>query len=83
MATQRERKIKQPNFRQRTISAAVGLAIVAQTPARVAIFDDPLSEVSEHDFKTVPLHATIASLTPKTGQDVVCSVNSEYISRAE
>ena len=75
--------MKQSNFRQRTISAAVGLAIVSQTPARVVVFDDPLSEVSEHDFKTVPLHATIASLAPKTGQAVVCSVNGIYISRAE
>lgn len=75
--------MKQPNFRPRTIFAAVGLAIVAQTTARVAVFDNPSSEVSEHDFKTVPLHATIASLAPKTGQAVVCSVNGIYISRAE
>lgn len=53
----------------------ITISIYHPTPA-----DDPRAlpslttrcpEMSEHDFKTVPLHATIASLAPKTGQVVV------------
>lgn len=74
----------QPHFKLRASCEALHFAIVEATPARVAIFDNPLSvEISAADFRPVRGLATIASLAPKTNQAVVCVIDGRYIPRAD
>ena len=62
---------------------AVNLAILETRPTLVATIVNPFGEIAHKDFSPAPKHATIASLAPKTNQPFICSVDGNYISRAE
>lgn len=75
--------IRPRDLRPRPVALAVNTAVVQLASARVAIIDDPLAEISEHDFKPVPAFATIASLAPKTSAAFVCAIGDVYIPRKD
>ena len=75
---------RMPAFALKKSVAAVAFAAAELRPARVAVIDNPMAvEVDENDFRTVVVGATIADLAPVTSHPVVCSIDGQYISRAQ